>query len=72
MTFQLTESQQKAVDNCGATPVRAVDARNNAIYVLLPESDFMRLQEMLEEEAQHAEIYEMAKRNALAKMIEEP
>ncbi|MSU79348.1 MAG: hypothetical protein EXS16_14820 [Gemmataceae bacterium] len=71
MTFQLTESQQQVVDSRGETHVRAIDARNNAVYVLMPETDFLRLQEMLEEEAQHAAIYEMAKRNALAKTLEE-
>ncbi len=71
MTFQLTESQQQAVDSCGEKHVRAVDARNNSIYVLIPESDFRRIQEMLDEDARNVEIYKMAKVNAQTKIEEE-
>ncbi len=72
MTFQLTDSQQRAVDECSTNPVRVVDARNISTYVLVTEKEYQRLRDLLDEEATQAEIHAMAKRNALAKIIEAP
>jgi hypothetical protein len=43
MTIQLTEQQQQALDAASTSPVRVIDPRTQAVFVLVPAEAYERL-----------------------------
>ena len=72
MGIELTEQQQRALDSTEQEPPRVVDPRTNAHYVLIPESDYDSVRELLEEERRQKAIHRAALRNAAGRMGEAP
>jgi len=72
MVIQLTPQQQQAVDQQGAELLRIVDPRNNGTYLLIPETKYEEVRELLEEERRRSIIQEFALRNAAGRMDESP
>jgi hypothetical protein len=72
MSIQLTPQQQHELDAGGANPLRVIDPRTNAAYVLVPEADFEAVRELLEEERRQQVIHAVALRNAVGRMDAAP
>ena len=72
MTIRLTEEQQRGLDVAGATPLRVVDPRTSAVYVLIPADDHETVREILREERQQKVIRSVALRNAVGRLQEAP
>jgi len=70
MDIPLTQQQLQAIDvQPGGLP-RLVDPRNNVAYVLLPETEYETVREILEDEARQRGIRAVALRNAGRRMDE--
>lgn len=69
MTIILTTEQLRALDSREDEHPRLIDPRTNAAYVLLSESEYATVREMLEEERQQESIHEIARRNAIGRAI---
>src|SRR5262245_47791535 len=46
MPIELTEQQQRAIDDLAGAPARFVDPRTGALYVLVPASDYQAFREV--------------------------
>lgn len=72
MTIKLTENQQRDLDTAESTPIRVVDPRTNAAYVLIRASDYETIREIIEDERRQKAIRKVALRNAAGRMKEAP
>lgn len=72
MNIELTLQQQQALDTQGVTPPRIIDPRSHTTYVLVPESDYEVIRELLEDERRRQAIHAIALRNAAGRMDETP
>jgi PHD/YefM family antitoxin component YafN of YafNO toxin-antitoxin module len=70
--IQLTPQQQQALDAEENRPTRLVDPRTNTAYVLLLESEYESIRELLDDERQQQAIHAAALRNAAARLDEAP
>jgi hypothetical protein len=72
MRIELTPQQLQALDaDAGALP-RVVDPRNNVSYVLIAESEYETVRDILEGEQRQRSIRAVALRNAIGRMGEAP
>ena len=72
MSIQLTPQQQQELDTRAGELPRVVDTRTNAVYVLVPESDYETVREILEDERRQRAIRAVGLRNAVGRMDEAP
>ena len=72
MSIQLTPSHLQALDAGEATPPRVVDPRSNISYILVGESEYETVREVLEDERRQRSIHAAALRNAIGRMDEMP
>ena len=72
MPIQLTPQQQEAIDREGALPHRVIDPRTNGAYVLVPESDYDSVRDLLDEERRQRAIHDIALHNAMGRIRENP
>ena len=72
MDIQLTPQQQQALDTQAEGPKRIIDPRTNATYILVPETDYESIRELLEEEHRQQALHAVALRNAVGRMNEAP
>ena len=72
MDIQLTPQQQLALDTQAEGPPRVIDPRTNVAYILVPETDYETMRELLDEERRQQTIHTIALRNAIGRMNEEP
>jgi hypothetical protein len=72
MDIQLTLQQQQALDTQAEGPTRVIDPRTNATYILVPETDYETIREIIEEERRQQAIHAVALRNAVGRMNEAP
>ncbi len=54
MSIELTEELRQAVDAQSEEPVRLVDPRTSAAYILLPAEEYARMKALLDEEEEDA------------------
>jgi hypothetical protein len=66
MAIELTEQQQRELDKTDGKPPRVVDPRTNAVYILIPEEEYVANTEDRQEKAIRA----VGRKNAIGKMIE--
>jgi hypothetical protein len=71
MDIQLTPQQQQALDTQAERPPRIIDPRTNVTYILVPETDYETMRELLDEERRQQVIHAVALRNAMGRMDEE-
>jgi hypothetical protein len=71
MGVELTEEQQRALDNLQEDPPRLIDPRTNASYILVPSEEYEYLREMLEEVKRQKAISAVGLRNAVGRMNED-
>ena len=72
MDIQLTPQQQQALDTQAEGLKRIIDPRTNAAYILVPETDYATIRELLEDERWQQAIHAVALRNAAGRMNEVP
>ena len=72
MPIELTEQQQRTLDAPGEIPLRVVDPRTSAAYVLVPIGDYEIMREILDDERRQRAIRRVALRNAIGRMDAEP
>ena len=72
MNIQLTPEQLQALDTRDGTTPRVIDPRNDTAYVLVSETEYESVREVLEEEQQQQVIRSIALRNAVGRMEETP
>jgi len=72
MNIQLTAPQLQALDAGGGRLPRIVDPRKNVSYVLVSESEYETVREVLEHEQRQRSIRAVALRNAIGRMGEVP
>ena len=72
MDIQLTPQQQQALDAQAERPPRVIDPRTNAAYILVPETDYETMRELLDDERRQQAIHAIALRNAMGRMNEKP
>jgi len=72
MDIQLTPQQQQALDTQTEGPPRVIDPRTNAAYILVPETDYETMRELLDDERRQQAIHAIALRNAMGRVNEEP
>ncbi len=72
MLIQLTEQQQHELDAESTAVPRVIDPRTNTTYVLIPESDYESVREVLEDERRQQTIRAVGLRNAVGRMDEAP
>jgi len=72
MNIQLTPEQLQALDARDGTTPRVIDPRNDTAYVLVSETEYESVREVLEEEQQQQVIGSIALRNAVGRMEETP
>ena len=70
MTIPLTPQQQHAIDVPGGMPLRFVDPRTNGTFILIPESEYEDIRDLLEEERRQRVIRQVALKNAAGRMEE--
>ena len=71
MDIQLTPQQQRALDTQTERPPRVIDPRTNAAYILVPETDYETLRELLDDERRQRAIHAVAVQNAMGRMNDE-
>lgn len=71
MTIQLTEEQAEELSQNSQSPLSVVDPRTNALWYLIPASDYQTVQALLEEERQQKAIHAVGLRNATARLNED-
>jgi PHD/YefM family antitoxin component YafN of YafNO toxin-antitoxin module len=64
MSIELTPKQQNALDHQAGSPLRVVDPRARTAYVLVPESEYDAMRELLEDERREETLHSVALRNA--------
>jgi hypothetical protein len=72
MPIELTEQQQQSLDAAEELPATVIDPRTRTAYVLIPALEYDTVREILEDERQQRAIRMIARRNAIARMDEEP
>ena len=72
MVIQLTPEQLQALDTGKRSPARVVDPRGNVSYVLVSESDYETVRDILEDEQRQRSIRAVGLRNAIGRMSEVP
>jgi hypothetical protein len=72
MDIQLTPQQLQALDSQVGSFPRIIDSRTDAAYILIPETDYETVRELLEEERLQRAIHAVALRNAAGRMDEAP
>jgi PHD/YefM family antitoxin component YafN of YafNO toxin-antitoxin module len=72
MVIQLTPEQLQALDTGERSPARVVDPRGNVSYVLVSESDYETVRDILEDEQRQRSIRAVGLRNAIGRMSEVP
>ncbi len=72
MNIELTPEQQRTLDHQGRSPQRVVDPRNRTAYVLVPESEYDTVQELLEDERREKAVHAVALRSAADRLDEVP
>lgn len=72
MTIELTEKQQETLDSAGEVPPKVIDPRTRTAYVLIPARDYEFVREVLDDERKQRVIRQVALRNAIGRMDEEP
>jgi hypothetical protein len=70
--IELTPEQQQMLDNQGRSPQRVIDPRTDTAYILVPETDYETMRELLEDERREQAIHVVALRNAAARLDERP
>ena len=72
MSIQLTPQQQKLLDTEKNGPARVIDPRTDTAYILVPETVYASVLEILEDERRQQTIHAVALRNAAARIDEVP
>jgi hypothetical protein len=72
MNIQLTAQQLQALDASEGGLPRVVDPRNNVSYVLVTESEYETVRDVLEDERRQRIIRAVALRNAIGRMGDVP
>jgi len=72
MSIELTPEQQEALDHQAQAPQRVIDPRTRKAYVLVPESEYEIMREVLEDERREQAIHAVALRNAADRLDEVP
>jgi hypothetical protein len=72
MDIQLTPQQQRVLDTQAERPPRVIDPRTNAAYVLVPETDYETIRELIADERRQQAIHAVALRNAAGRMNDVP
>jgi hypothetical protein len=72
MDIQLTPQQQQTLDTQAEGLPRVIDPRTNSAYILVPETDYETIRELLDDERRQQAIHAVALRNAMGRMNEEP
>ena len=72
MNIQLTPEQLQALDARDGTTPRVIDPRNDTAYVLVSETEYESVREVLEEEQHRRVIHSIALQNAVGRMEEAP
>ncbi len=71
MSIELTPEQQEALDHQAQAP-RVIDPRTRKAYVLVPESEYEIMRQVLEDERREQAIHAVALRNAADRLDEVP
>ena len=72
MSIQLTPQQLQTLDADEEKLPHVVDPRNNVAYVLVSESEYETVRDVLEDEQRQRSIRAVALRNAIGRMGEMP
>lgn len=72
MNIQLTLQQLQALDTGEGGLPRVIDPRNNASYVLVRESEYEIVRDVLEDEQRQRRVRAVALRNAIGRMGDVP
>lgn len=72
MTIELTPTQLQLLDADHREVRRVVDPRSNISYVLVSETEYEAVREVLDDERQQRKIRAVALRNAIGRMGEMP
>ena len=72
MTIELTPTQLQLLDADQREVRRVVDPRSNISYVLVSETEYEAVREVLDDERQQRKIRTVALRNAIGRMGEMP
>jgi hypothetical protein len=72
MTIELTPQQLQVLDGGEPGIPRIVDPRNNASYVLVSETEYETVRDVLEDERRQRGIRRVALRNAIGRMDDMP
>ena len=72
MDIQLTPQQQQALDTQAEGPTRIIDPRTNVVYILVPETDYESIREIIEDEHRQQALHAVALQNAVGRMNEVP
>ena len=72
MSIQLTPQQLQALDAGEGGLPRVIDPRNNVSYVLVRESEYETVRDVLEDDRRQRSIRAVALRNAIGRMSETP
>ena len=70
--IELTPDQQQALDHQGRRPQRVIDPRTDTTYILVPETEYETMRELLEDERREQAIHAVALRNAAARLDKRP
>ena len=72
MTIELTDQQQRALDEAPGALPRVIDPRTSDAYILVPAADYEAVRESLEEERRQRTIRAVGLRNAAGRIGEDP
>lgn len=72
MPIELTELQQQTLDAAKELPLKVIDPRTSASYVLVPAQDYAMIREVLHDEQRQQSISRMALKNAAGRMDDLP
>jgi PHD/YefM family antitoxin component YafN of YafNO toxin-antitoxin module len=70
MQIELTPEQQAALDHEGRSPQRVVDPRTHTAYVLVPETEYEMMRELIEDDQREQAMHAVALRNAADRLDE--
>ncbi|MFM7317536.1 MAG: hypothetical protein ACKO85_00890 [Isosphaeraceae bacterium] len=72
MPIELTELQQKTLDTSKEVPLKVIDPRTSASYVLVPAQEYAIICDVLDDEHKQQSIHRLALKNAVGRMDDEP
>ena len=72
MPVELTEPQQRALDEVRAEPPRIVDPRTRQAWILVPAADYEAVRESIEEDRRQGIIRGIGRRDAIGRLGESP